>query len=318
MHKVIIYIACVCILAVSAMAQTSSSSIAATVANATDERYRIGFQDTVEVQVFRHPELNIRQAVSPTGTIRLYRLDKPIMAACKTERELATAIEDAYKVSYLKNPQVTVVVTEQKSQPISVIGAVEKAGSYYVGKKMHLLEILALAGGPNKEAGTRMLVARAGTNSNCQMDNQAANDNMELFNFKIRDIQEGKKTLRMEPGDIVSVLSADYVYVYGNVVDPGQLAVREPITLTQAIASSKGLKPATDKGDVKILRQRTDSLERDEILVDLTAIEKGKAKDPYLEPNDIVAVSKDGSKAIVNGIVKTIQNGVPSIFARGF
>lgn len=318
MHKVIIYIACVSILAVSAIAQTSSSSIAATVANSTDERYRIGFQDTVEIQVFRHPELNIRQAVSPAGTIRLFRLDKPIMAACKTERELATAIEEAYRVSYLKNPQVSVVVTEQKSQPISVIGSVEKAGSYYVGKKMHLLEILALAGGPNKEAGTRMLVARAGTNSNCQANDQVAGDNMELFNFKIRDIQEGKKTLRMEPGDIVSVLSADYVYVYGNVENPGQLTVREPITLTQAIASSKGLKSATDKKDVKILRQRQDSLERDEIAVNLKEIEDGKAKDPYLEPNDIVAISKDGSKAIINGVVKTIQNGIPSIFARGF
>lgn len=321
MHKAIIYIATVCIVAVSTLslaAQTTGNSIVATVSNATDERYRIGFQDTLEIQVFRRPELTVRQVVSPAGTIRLYRLDKPIVAACKTERELATAIEDAYRVSYLKDPQVTVVVAEQKSQPISVIGAVEKAGSYYVGKKMHLLEILAMAGGPNKEAGTRLLVARAGTNSNCRTDNVAQSDDMELFNFKLRDVQEGKKTLRMEPGDIVSVLSADYVYVYGNVMDPGQLIVREPITLTQAIASSKGLKPATDKGDVRILRQKADSLERDEILVDLSAIEKGKAKDPYLEPNDIVAVSKDGSKAIVNGIVKTIQNGVPSIFARGF
>ncbi|HMS19001.1 MAG TPA: hypothetical protein PKC46_00440, partial [Sphingorhabdus sp.] len=85
-----------------------------------------------------------------------------------------------------------------------------------------------------------------------------------------------------------------------------------------AIASSKGLKSATDKRDVKILRQRTDSLERDEIVVDLKAVEDGKAKDPYLEPNDIVAVSKDGTKVIVNGIVKTIQNGVPGIFSRGF
>jgi hypothetical protein len=52
--------------------------------------------------------------------------------------------------------------------------------------------------------------------------------------------------------------------------------------------------------------------------VDLKAVEDGKAKDPYLEPNDIVAISKDGTKAIINGVVKTIQNGIPSIFARGF
>ncbi|MBL8182768.1 MAG: polysaccharide biosynthesis/export family protein, partial [Blastocatellia bacterium] len=74
MHKAIIYIATVCIVAVSTLslaAQTTGNSIVATVSNATDERYRIGFQDTLEIQVFRRPELTIRQVVSPAGTIRL-------------------------------------------------------------------------------------------------------------------------------------------------------------------------------------------------------------------------------------------------------
>jgi len=135
--------------------------------------------------------------------------------------------------------------------------------------------------------------------------------------FKIRDVQEGKKTLWMQPGDVVSVLDADMVYVYGNVVKPGELKVREPITLTQAIASSEGLKPATEKDKVRILRQKADSIEREEILVDLAAVEKGKAKDPYLEPNDIVAVSKDKAKDIFLSIRTAITNGIPTVLSRG-
>src|SRR4051812_32346655 len=69
------------------------------VAASTDqtERYRIGFQDILDIQVFRHADLSQRVAVSPNGTIALFRLDHPIVAVCRTERELATDIETAYK-----------------------------------------------------------------------------------------------------------------------------------------------------------------------------------------------------------------------------
>lgn len=322
--KFALIIALLAIGSLGTLAQTETSVAKATATLATDEgtddeRYKIGFQDVIDVQVFRHPELNIRIKVNAEGLIFLFRLDKPIIAACKSERQLGVDIENAYRVSYLKDPKVNVTIAEQNSQPISVIGAVEKPGRYPVQKRMHLLEILALAGGPSKEAGTRMLVARAGNSASCRdLAVQApANDNIALMNFKIRDIQEGRKTLLMEPGDIVSILSADTVYVYGNVVEPGQILVRDPITLTQALAASKGYKAATDKEVVRILRQKPDSLERDDIPFNLTDIEKGRVKDPYLEPNDIVAVSKDGKKAFMNGFMKAFTTGLPTLLARG-
>ena len=103
--------------------------------NQTNEKYRIGFQDTVEVQVFRHPELSLRVNVSPDGTIMLPRIDKPVIAVCKTERELSETITAYYK-SYLKNPFVTAWAVEQRSQPFAVIGAVKKPGSFYLNKKL--------------------------------------------------------------------------------------------------------------------------------------------------------------------------------------
>jgi len=283
---------------------------------ARDERYRIGFQDVLDVQVFRHPELNVKVPVNPDGRIYLYRLDKPVVAVCKTERELADDITAAYKVSYLRDPQVTVTVAEQKSQSMAVIGAVEKPGSFFVSRELNLLQLIAMAGGPSKEAGTRVLVVRVGSNTDCKTDDDSQAQ-PGLMTFKIRDLQEGKQNLEMRPGDVVSVLKSDIIYVYGNVKKPGPVEVREPITLTQAIASAEGYTNATDKDSVRILRQKPDSLDREEIMVDLSAIEKQKAKDPYLQPNDIVAVSKDKSKAIISGIGEAIKNGIPLILSRG-
>ncbi len=283
-----------------------------------DERYRIGFQDVLDIQVFRHPELNMRTTVNPNGMIYLYRLEKPLSVVCKTEREVADEIVAAYKAGYLRDPQVNVLVAEQRSQSLSVIGAVEKPGSFFVSRRVHLLELLAMAGGPSRETGTRLLVARAGSTSNCKSAESAAGpgDDVSLISFKIRDIQEGKKTLWMRPGDVVSVLPADIVYVYGNVNRQGEIKVREPITLTQALASAEGLKSATKMDRVRILRQKPDGNDREELVFNLKDIDKGVVKDPYLEPNDIVAVSQDTARSILLGIGNALRYSIPSAVTR--
>jgi polysaccharide export outer membrane protein len=308
---------------VSARAQepSGSSAVARTVVPVdgpqTEERYRIGYQDTLEIQIFRHPELTQRVSVNSNGTINLFRIATPLSAVCKTERELASDVADAYKKDYLRNPEVNVVAAEQKSRAFSVIGAVEKPGTYMISRKIRLLELLSQAGGPTKEAGTRLLVARTGSTSNCKMNDQVADsDDVTLMDFKIKEVLEGKQNLTMRPGDIISVLESDVVYVYGNVNKQGQIRLKEPITLTQAIASSEGLKPATKKNRIRVLRQKPGTLDREELVFNLEDIDKRKAQDPFLEPNDVVAVSEDPTKSILRNITKTLTDGIPSIIYR--
>lgn len=295
------------------VAQTPSLAASAT---RQSDRYRIGFQDVLDIQVFKHSELNQRATVSPQGTISLFRLDGPILAVCKTEAELANELAAAYKAKFIKDPQVNVVVAEQKSQWVSVIGAVEKPGSFFVNRRVHLLEMLAQAGGPNKESGTRLIVARTGSTSNCRDSVVDDSADVSVTDFKIREVQEGKKTYWLQPGDVVSVLDADIVYVYGNVNQQGAIKVRERITLTQAIVSAEGLKPAAKKDKIRVLRQREGVAEREELVFDLNQIDKGKVKDPILEPNDIVAVSTDTAKAILFGLANAIKTSAPNAVYR--
>jgi polysaccharide export outer membrane protein len=249
----------------------------------------------------------------------LVRLDDPIVAVCKTETELADDIAEAYEKDYLRNPEVSVVASEQKSQSVAVIGAVVKPGNFYINRRVHLLELLAYAGGPKTEdVGTRLLVARTGSTSDCKEAGAVASStaDIELMDFAIRDIQQGKETLWMQPGDVVSVLDADLVYVYGNFNKQGSVKIKGPMTLTQAIVEAGGFKAASQKDKVRVLRQKAGSADREEMIFDMTAISKGKTKDPYLEPNDIVAVSEDKAKSIINGIGRSLTSGVSSIFYR--
>ena len=282
-----------------------------------EERYRIGFQDQLEIQVFRHPELTQRVNVNANGTINLFRLPIPVAAVCKTERELANDVAEAYRKDYLKNPEVNVVAVEQRSRAFGMIGAVEKPGQYMVARRVRLIELLAQAGGPSKEAGTRVLVARTGSTSNCKLNEATAvntGEDIPVYSYRLSDILEGKENMVMQPGDIASVMKADVVYVFGNVQKQGRVEIKEPLTLTQAIAAAEGLKSATDKGKILVLRPKPGTTERQEFVYNLQDIIKRKVPDPFLEPNDVVAVNTDKTKEIFNSIGRSLSQGIPALF----
>ncbi len=281
-----------------------------------DERYRIGFQDTIEVSVYNHEKLSRKYSINSDGTIDLIRSTKRIVAVCKTERELAREIEAEY-LTFLRKPEVNVFAVEKKSQFYGVIGSVVKPANYYGSRRIRLLELLSMAGGPSEQAGSRLIVARTGTSNSCNYENDEVinGGDMILMSFKIKDVLEAKQNLWMQPGDIVSVFDSDIIYVYGNVNRIGPVKMKEPITLTQAIVSAEGLKPAA-KSVVRVLRQKPGSSEREELLFNLKDIEKRKIQDPMLEPDDIVAVSEDPTKAVIRSITTIFKQGLPSIFYR--
>ncbi|HEY0427890.1 MAG TPA: polysaccharide biosynthesis/export family protein [Pyrinomonadaceae bacterium] len=280
------------------------------------ERYRIGMYDVIEVNVSKHPELSRGSIkLDNAGRFSLPRIDKPIAALCKTENELADEITRIYKETYLRDPYVSVVVREQNSQSYSVIGAVKKPGTFFTNRDLTLLEVISYAGGPDVEfAGSKVQVARVGDISGCVDKEKSENGEgtVNFYGFTLSDILRGKTNPVLKPGDIVSVLDADIVYVYGNVNKEGQIKVKEPITLLQAIVSAEGLKPSS-KSKVRILRQKEGSLEREELVFDLKEISQRKTDDPYLQPNDIVAISEDTTKSILRNIGKSFTNGIPSL-----
>jgi polysaccharide biosynthesis/export protein len=289
------------------------------VSNPTDRRYRIGKYDVLEVMVAKHPELSRGYVkLDDAGKFFMPRIEYPINAVCKTENELAAEIKKIYADTYLREPFVSVVVKEQNSTPIGVMGAVKKPGSFFTTRPLTLLELISYAGGQDVEfAGNKVIVARIGDVSGCADNGTAVNKEREIvfFSYTLNDILKGKTNPLLEPGDIVSVMDADVIYVYGNVNKEGQIKIKEPITLMQAIASAQGLKPSS-KSKVRVLRQVEGSLERKELIFDLKEISQRKAEDPFLQPNDVVAISEDPTKSILRKIGNSFTNGLPSLLYR--
>lgn len=279
------------------------------------DRYRIGFEDVIQVTVFRHPELSQTMSVAQDGTIVLPRIDQQIVAVCKTERELADLITELYK-NYLRNPFVNVRAIEQRSQPFAVIGAVNKPGPFFLDRKIRLLELLAMAGGPDVDkSGQRIQVARVGSRSACADDDTSAAD-VEFIAYNVNDVLGGEVNPWMQPGDIVSVLEAEEAFVVGDVFEPAKLTLKEPITLTQAIAKAGGISSTAKTGKVRILRQQDGSTAKTELVFDLKAIAEKKAEDPLIQGNDIIEVPTDNGKVLKQGIFKVLAGGLGNLFYR--
>jgi polysaccharide biosynthesis/export protein len=285
-----------------------------------DERYRIGYQDTLEVSVSKHAELSGNFNVSSDGTIVLPRIADPVVAVCKTERELANELENKYKY-YLRDPFVNVRAVDSHSQSVAVIGAVEKPGNFFLNRRVRLLELLSFAGGPDIEkAGMNLIVARTGSSSGCREKSDSAyaavDPDLVFYQFRIKDVLGGKENLWMQPGDIVSVLDADLIYVYGNVNKQGPVKLKQQLTLRQALASAEGMKSASKQDKIRVLRQKGEKGDWEELVFDLRDIDKGKVQDPILLPNDIVAVSEDKVKSILNSVGKGLTGGAGGLFYR--
>lgn len=284
-----------------------------------DARYRIGPGDVLEVRVSRAPELSrdgVR--VDQRGMIRMPMWDDDVPAACLTEGELSARIAKIY-LKYKTNPHVDVFVKEFQSQPVAVTGAVRSASNFKLQRQVRLLELLSFAGGPAETAGQTVQIVHAGGPNLCEKGNEAAASAMGgLVSYKLEDTLRGVPEANpyVRPGDIVRVLDADQVYVVGNVLRPTIIPLKEPITVSRAIAYAGGTAPSTKKDKVRIIRQTPGSTTKQEIFVDLGAIEKRKAEDIALLANDIVDVPISGTKSLLRSLVGTIAPAISQMPVR--
>lgn len=114
--------------------------------------YRIGAGDKLNVRVFQVPDLSSEDLVVDTaGNVQL-PLIGAVRTAGHTPAELAREVEARLGARYLRDPNVTVTVTEAASQKITVDGAVTKPGVYEMRGATSLLQAVAMAEGPTAVA----------------------------------------------------------------------------------------------------------------------------------------------------------------------
>jgi polysaccharide export outer membrane protein len=235
-------------------------------------------------------------------------LDVDIQAACRTESELAKDIAVHY-VEYLKNPNVRVFVKEYQSQPVAVIGAVNAPGRFQLQRRVRLLEMLSFAGGPAERAGASVqIIHTSGVTCNETEAPVTNSDSTAFDSFSLNDLLNGDDNANpyVQPGDIVSLPVADQAFVVGNVYRPSMIPLKEPVTVSQAIAMAGGTLPATKSDQIRIIRRIAKTNTKQEIQIDLKAINQRHADDIALQANDIVDVPSSGAKVFLRSLAGSV------------
>ena len=114
--------------------------------------YRIGGTDLLSVSVFQVPDLSFAALrVDASGNIQM-PLIGAVRAAGRTPNELSEDIRARLADRYLRNPQVTVTVTEAASQKVTVDGDVAAPGVFEMRGRTTLVQAIAMAKGPTPTA----------------------------------------------------------------------------------------------------------------------------------------------------------------------
>jgi len=277
-------------------------SAAATSSVATD--YNIGAEDLLEVTLFdiqaeKGEPQRVPVRVSQSGVVNLPLVGR-VQAGGLTVERLEESLRERYK-RFIRDPQVTVFVKEYRSYRVSVVGYVEKAGIIEISGEKTLLEVLALAGGLNKEAGKTVQLTRqtaeGGRTFVIDLDRLARGGDTRL-NVPIRS------------GDIVNVPKAGVFYVEGSVKKPGAYPLLEEVTITQALATAGGADESLSKLSGTTLFRKLPNGDREAIPIQLAAIRAGKANDILIAENDVILVPMSGVKWLVDRFIGSIGMGL--------
>jgi len=111
----------------------------------SDQPYRIGREDVLDVAVWRDADLSRTLPVRPDGYISM-PMTGDVLAAGKTPTELAEEIKERLK-PYVQEPRVTVIIREVNSSRVFVTGEVANPGAYPLRGRVSLVQAIALAGG---------------------------------------------------------------------------------------------------------------------------------------------------------------------------
>ena len=167
------------------------------VAQTSDYSYIIGASDSLNIIVWRNPELSGTYPVRPDGKVSAPLVDE-LVAQGKTSVELARDIEKKL-ATYVRDPIVTVIVTGfvgPFSEQVRVVGEAARPQSLPFRQKMSVLDVMIAVGGLTDFAdGNRAIIQRT-------------SDGNKQYVVRLKDlIKRGDITanVEMRPGDILII-----------------------------------------------------------------------------------------------------------------
>lgn len=281
----------------------------ASLANYKD--YKVGAEDQLAILIYGQDNLNREVRVNGQGEISM-PLVGVVKVAGLTPQEIEKHLAELYNARFLVNPQVTVEVKEFRHQRVAVTGAVAKPGSYEIIGPRTLLEVLSLAGGFSNAGSPTGGGAQAGDVVNVIRHQNAPDQTQtirtgagkpfapktETMVIDLRRLVSGREpqlNISVRNGDVIHVPFAGTAYVLGGVRRPGSIAVKENVTVSQAVALAGGVDPILGTNSITVMRFDDEGTPIS-INTDLSSIIARDNPDLPLKDSDVVVVNESSVK----------------------
>jgi polysaccharide biosynthesis/export protein len=242
----------------------------------------ISFGDLIQVNVFDSPELSGSLRVNSKGEVEL-PLGGTVKVLGLTAAEAGDAIAARLKQSdILLEPHVTVLIVEYESQGVTVTGEVKTPGVYPLLGNRTVLDMIAMAGGLNENAGKVASVFHRND------PNDVRQVRLSVSVQTSASISE--TNFELLPGDTISVSRSGVIYVIGDVGRPGGFLVEhnDRLSVLQALALAQGANQTASLGATQLMRNTGNG--RLQYGLDLKKILKGEGPDVLLADGDILYV----------------------------
>ena len=288
----------------AALDKLNRKLVAAATVSPSSREYIVGPEDLLEVSLFDVEEREGEPQRIPTRVSQNGIISLPLIGQVEVSGRSALEIEDLLRERYrtfIHDPQITVFVKEYRSYRVSVVGYVEKPGLYEISGEKTLLEVLGLAGGLSDEAGTTVQLTRR------------TEEGLRTYYIDLDNVlREGDMRFNMplSSGDVLSVPKAGVFYVEGSVKKPGSYPLREPITVTQAIATAGGPEERLASVGGTTLYRRGGDGGREAVPIDVDAIRSGRAEDPWVSENDVIVVPMSRAKYVAELLIGRVGIGI--------
>jgi len=290
--------------AIPAAGTTTSSNSATAGTPLAPALYRLGPGDEIKVQQPNAEELDGKTArVNDQGFVNLPLIGRLQVGGLTVEQTEALVTTSLARL--LVHPAPVVAITEYRSQPVSVLGAVNTPGVIQLQGRKTLVEMLSMAGGLRQDAGTDVEVTRRLSYGKLPLTGATTDPQNEysIARVNVAALLKGNnpsENITIYPQDIISVPKADQIYVVGNVKKPGgfPLTTNGGVSILQAVALAEGLGPEAAPKNAKIYRSSGDDQPKTEIAIDLKAIMTGKGPDVNLLPKDVLFIPDSAGKKV--------------------
>ena len=257
--------------------------------------YHVGPGDALQIDVFQAPELARKVRVRPDGSASFPLIGRVELAG-RTTAEVETLLADRWGGKYLRDPQVSVFVEEYRAHPVSVLGAVNQPGVYYLRESRTFVEILSAAGGLSDDAGSAIQLRRRVRDPESGVDRDLRlSIDIEALLTEERDLGDP----HVRAGDTLFVPRAGVVYVEGAVKKAGAYSLHGAGSVLKAVTLAGGLELEASKS-VQVIRSQGGP--REVLTIDFDEARKDPAADIAIQDGDVVVVPTNAFKLTLVGL----------------